>query len=131
MARYGGSLYKIHDGVEGPRALEAEIIALGRGIGSVTVNIFLRVLREVWEKARPYPHEFVVLAARNLGIIRGDVEGDALQQLEEFWAKNRVPNKSFMNFESALLRLGRDFCRKRRCLKCMVRYYCDIRFGVA
>jgi endonuclease III len=127
VAKYGGSLSRLHEGVKDPRDLEAEIMALGRGIGRVTVNIFLRELRGVWEKAKPDPQEFVVLAAGNLGIIRDDVEGDALQQLEEFWAKNRVPDKSFMNFESALLRLGRDFCRKRRCLQCMVRSYCDVK----
>ena len=124
MERYDGKLIKIHEKAPSPQALEAELKALGKGIGDVTVNIFLRELRSIWEKAKPTPTSLVVLAAKNLGIIKDEKPQDALQRLESFWAENRVPDKSFVNFESALLRLGKDFCRKRKCASCHVRGDC-------
>ncbi len=95
-----------------------------KDIGDVTVNIFLRELRGVWEKAKPKPTSLVVLVAPNLGILKDEKPQEALQRLESFWAKNEIADKSFVNFESALLRLGKDFCRKRKCASCPVRGNC-------
>ncbi|MGB9959621.1 MAG: hypothetical protein ACPLKQ_03755 [Candidatus Bathyarchaeales archaeon] len=124
VEKYDGKLAKIHEKAQGPKALEAELKALGKGIGDVTVNIFLRELRGVWKKAEPQPTSLVVLAARNLGILKDEKPQEALQRLESFWAENRLADKSFVNFESALLRLGKDFCRKRKCASCLVSGEC-------
>lgn len=124
VERYNGKLTKIHEKASSPHALEAELKNLGKGIGDVTVNIFLRELRGIWEKAKPNPTILVTLAARNLGIIKAEKHQEALQRLENFWAENRLADKSLVNFESALLRLGKDFCRKRKCASCPVRGDC-------
>ncbi|MCS7096770.1 MAG: hypothetical protein RMK50_06915 [Nitrososphaerota archaeon] len=118
IERYDGKLTQVHFSASDPQNLEDKLKNLGKGIGAVTVNIFLRELRGIWGKAKPNPAGHVTLAAGNLGIIVEDSSKGVLQQLEEFWLSNAIPGKSFVNFESALLRLGRDFCRKRKCLKC-------------
>jgi len=111
--QYGGSLNELHDQASDSRDLESRLKELGKGIGNVTVSIFLRDLRVVWRKADPYPTPLVVDAAKQFGIVNknADVEG-ALVQLKVFWSKNAVSGKSFVNFETALLRLGKDYLRK-------------------
>lgn len=32
-----------------------------------------------------------------------------LEDLEDYWRRNKTAEKSFVNFETALLRLGKDF----------------------
>ncbi|MBC7130851.1 hypothetical protein H5T51_06510, partial [Candidatus Bathyarchaeota archaeon] len=66
----GGSLTKIHRDAADPRDLEAKLKPLGKGLGTVTISIFLRELRDIWVKADPEPSDLTVLAAKNLGIIR-------------------------------------------------------------
>lgn len=124
IEQYGGKLTQIHSSASDPQNLEDKLKNLGKGVGSTTVNIFLRELRGIWEKAKPNPAELVTLAARNLGILRNRTSKGALQQLEEFWLNNAIPGNSFVNFESVLLRIGKDFCRKRKCPMCPVRKDC-------
>jgi hypothetical protein len=56
----------------------------------------------------------VVLAANNLGITRGSGTKVTSEELDDFWKRNAVKGRSFTNFETALLRLGKDFYRKGR-----------------
>jgi len=67
----------------------------------------------VWSKADPKPTPLVILAAKNLGIIRSESPEKAGKELKEFWEKNRVKGMSLVNFETALLRLGKDIRRKQ------------------
>jgi len=121
---YGGRLTRIHELAADARDLEARLRGLGKGLGDVTVGIFLRELRGIWSKARPQPTPLVILAAKNLGIVGGEGPGDSLTQLEAFWAESGIPGRSFVNFETALLRLGKDFCRRGRCGKCPASNVC-------
>jgi endonuclease III len=95
-----------------------------KGIGDVTANIFLRELREVWEKAEPLPQEPAIVAARNLGLIKFKDPAKTLGELKEVWRANRAPGRTFVSFEVALLRLGRLYCKKLRCKKCPVSKWC-------
>lgn len=116
---YGGSLSRVHSVASGSRDLERRLKGLGKGIGDVTASIFLRELRGVWEKADPYPTRLELLAGERLGILqKGPTAEDALEQLKVFWVKNGVREKSFIDFETALLRLGKE-CRKGRCSVCL------------
>jgi len=126
MAKYGGSLNLLHEQASGSYDLEKRLKDLGKGIGDVTVSIFLRELRDVWEKADPKPTPLVILAAKNLGMTKGDSPEKALGELKEFWRRNEVPGATFVNFETALLRLGKGFCRKGtgKCRLCVLQRYC-------
>lgn len=124
VEKYDGKLTNIYEKAGNSQELENSLKSLGKGIGDITVSIFLRELRGVWDKAKPNPTSLVVLAAKNLGIVDEKSPKSALQQLEEFWAENAVSNKSFVNFETALLRLGKNYCRKANCRKCPVKVDC-------
>jgi endonuclease III len=124
MEKYGGSLNALHEKASGTRDLEEKLKALGKGIGNVTVSIFLRELRHVWDKAKPKPTSLVILAAKNLELIKNGEPENVLRQLEQYWNKNKIQRESFVNFETALVRLGKDFCRKKRCKECLVRVLC-------
>ena len=115
MEKYDGRMSAIHAEASDKLDLENRLKALGKGIGDVTVSIFLRELRDVWEKADPNPTELEILAAKELGIMKkGATAEDYLNQLKVFWTKSGVAGKSFVNFETALLRMGKDFRRKAK-----------------
>jgi hypothetical protein len=110
---YSGSLNLINVQASDAHDLERRLKALGKGIGDVTVSIFLRELRGVWRKADPRPTPLVVEAGKRLGIVKKEATAeDALRQLKVFWARNELTSKSFVNFETALLRIGKDYFRK-------------------
>lgn len=111
---YGGGLNKLHERSRDAVDLENRLRNLGKGIGNVTVSIFLRELRGIWQKANPKPTARIILAAKNLGITQEDDPQKAQRDLEAFWLKHKIPRKSFANFETALLRISRDYYRKRR-----------------
>lgn len=71
-----------------------------KGIGPVGVNIFLRELRGIWEKARPNPSKMAAKTAKQIG----------LENIE--------------SYESSLVRLTLEYCRKNKCEECPVRDYC-------
>jgi endonuclease III len=125
IQKYNGSLTLLYNKASDMQDLENRLKDLGKGIGNVTVNIFLRELRDIWDKVEPEPTNLVLLAAKNLGIIKKEAGEKALKQLMDFWLKNEVEGKSFVNFETALLRLGKDFCRKRKCISCPVKSDCS------
>lgn len=117
---YGGDLNALHQAAENPADLERRIKALAKGIGDVTVNIFLREMRGIWSKADPLPSELVIAASKSLGLIPADLtdKREALRALMSLWQKQGNPWGNFPDFESALLRKGllerRRSSRKRK-----------------
>ena len=126
--QYKGDLNQLHNEAKDSFDLEKRLKNLGKGIGDVTVNIFLRELRGTWRKANPYPGELVILAAKNLklGSQTKSVK-QILNELKSVWQKYPVEGKTFIDFETALLRLGKDFCRKGKCEICVVKNFCRSR----
>jgi len=112
--KYSGSLNKLHEDATDSLDLEKRLKKLGKGIGDVTVSIFLRDLRGVWRKADPKPTPLVILAAKRLEIITTENPEQALRELKAFWRKNKIAGKSFVNFKTALLRHGKDLRRKEK-----------------
>jgi endonuclease III len=124
---YNGNLNELHRAATNEEDLEDRLKGLGKGIGDVTVNIFLRELRGVWKKAEPGLPEMVTLAAGHLGLVkRGE---DPLRALKKICSTQKAPRKDFRDFEAALLRLGKDYCRKSRHDVCPMRNVCKHRFG--
>jgi hypothetical protein len=113
MEKYGGSLNLIHTQASDKGNLEDRLKALGKGIGPVTVSIFLRELRDIWKKADPKPTDLEVLGARELEILNTDLTAEETsKELKVFWKKNKIHGRDFVNFETALLRIGKD-CRRK------------------
>ena len=132
--KYHGSLTNLHNAASDPRDLERRLKELGKGIGDVTANIFLRELRGVWKKACPLPGDLALEAAENLRLVRlrrrDEVgRGQALKDLEKIWKESSVKGKTFVHFEAALVRVGKDFCRKKKCKVCIAQSYCRKRKG--
>ena len=119
---YRGDLNGVHQKARDEEELENLLKGLGKGIGDVTVNIFLRELRNVWSKARPGLSVYVELAAERLGFIKQGEE--PLKTLEKVWSLNKIPGKDFCDFEAALLRLGKDFCKRQKCSSCPMSEEC-------
>jgi endonuclease III len=102
LKRNYGSLTNLYEQAKDSKDLEAMLQEF-KGVGPTTVNIFLRELRTIWPKANPEPSLLVKIAAKNLGI-----------DLSDF----KRQTKGFVELECALLRLGKNYCRKKRCDDC-------------
>lgn len=100
---YGSSLNSLYETSRGQDDLVERIKGLAKGIGDVTASIFLREMLSVWD-IEPMPSELVNLAATKLKI-----------DLKKFWKNNP---RQYIALETALLRVGKDFCRKKRCGEC-------------
>jgi endonuclease III len=90
-----GSLERLHAESSSPSDLEKRLQEF-KGVGPVGVNIFLRELRGIWDKAKPTPSPMAALTAQRIGLESEDVE----------------------RFESQLVRLNLDYCKKHRSAKC-------------
>jgi endonuclease III-like uncharacterized protein len=98
-----GSLEGLYTQSKDSKDLEKRLLEF-KGVGPTTVNIFLRELRAVWEKARPQLSPLAREVASKLGLGEGELELPAV--------------------ESALVRLNLEFCKRRRCSSCPVRGEC-------
>lgn len=108
--KYGGSLSSLYELSADSKELENRLLEFS-GVGPVTVNIFLRELRHVWKKVDPNFSPFVKDAAEKLKI-----------DLKKYNRKT----KSFVRLECALLRLGKNFCRKKKCTDCQFKSKCKL-----
>jgi endonuclease III len=127
--QYQGDLTQLHHAAKDARDLESRLKALGKGIGEVTVQIFLRELRDLWPKARPELSHLAVLAAKDLRLLSpaaARTGGSQVETLMALWNERERKTKTFSDFEAALVRLGRDYCR-RRWQVCPMREYCGRR----
>lgn len=95
---YGG-LEEIHRRSRNPTDLERRLREF-KGVGPVCINIFLRELRGIWKNADPKPSNMAVKVAKRLGL--GDPKP----------------------YESALVRLNLEYCKRQRCEDCPVKKFC-------
>jgi endonuclease III len=123
--RFDGDLNVLHAQAQSPHDLEQQLMSLGKGIGPVTVNIFLRELRDVWEKADPLPQDLAVMAGKNLGLVQAGERREVLSELRSVWERQAPPGWTFADFESSLVRLGKDYCRREKCAACPVAAECE------
>lgn len=126
---YGASLNQLHAASDDHWDLEAKIMALGKGVGPVTVNIFLRELRGTWPKAQPVLSPLARLAAEKLGLLSHQEPREALEKLQPVKPHGHRDDFTLPDLEAALVRLGRDFCRRTRCAHCPLRKWCPSAMG--
>ena len=123
--KYEGDLNRLHFFAKDGRDLEKKLRSLVKGIGPVTMNIFLRELRDIWEKAEPPLSEPALLAARNLGLTQATDAVVTLEELKMMWETGERGEVRFPDFEAALVRLGKNYCRKKKCLVCLIKEECQ------
>lgn len=99
-----GSLESLYTQSKDSKDLEKRLLEF-KGVGPTTVNIFLRELKGVWEKARPQLSPLAKEVASRLGLGEKEME---------------LPN-----VESVLVRLKLEFCKHRKCSSCPVREECQ------
>ena len=96
-----GSLESLHAESSSPGDLENRLREF-KGVGPVGVNIFLRELKGIWEKAKPHPSSMAIVTAQKIGLDPEDVE----------------------RYESQLVRLNLEYCKKHRSLECPLGINC-------
>jgi len=96
-----GNLERLHAESSSPEDLERRLQEF-RGVGPVSVNIFLRELRGIWEKAKPEPSLMAVATAQKIGL----------------------NPKVLERYESQLVRLNLEYCKKRRSSECPLKNGC-------
>jgi len=100
--RYG-SLEGVHAQAKDSQDLERKLLGF-KGVGPTTVNIFLRELKGVWEKANPALSPVAKEVASKLGLSQEESEASCVH--------------------SALVRIGLEFCKASKCSACPVREEC-------
>ncbi|RLE15206.1 hypothetical protein DRJ04_00860 [Candidatus Aerophobetes bacterium] len=125
LKQYRGDLNILHLKAENAHDLEKKLMNLGKGIGQVTVAIFLRELRGIWEKADPLPTTLTIDSARRLGFTKENSGKQVLRDLKSAWNKSNLKGKDFPHFETALLRLEKNWCRKKKCRQCSFSSWCQ------
>jgi len=123
--KYEGDLNRLHFFATDESDLEKRLRGLGQGIGPATVNIFLIELRGLWDKAEPPLSGPALLASRKLGLIRTTGAVSALAGLRTMWEANGRDERRFSDLEAALVRLGKNYCGKKRCSLCPVKEECQ------
>jgi endonuclease III len=96
-----GNLERLHAESSSPSDLERRLKEF-KGVGPVGVNIFLRELRGTWAKAKPKPSPLAVATAEKIGLNQEDVTC----------------------YESQLVRLNLEYCKKRRSSECPLENKC-------
>lgn len=99
IAHYNASLDFLHQSSDS-RDLERRLMELGKGIGPVTVSVFLRDMRRVWSKADPSPTPKVKMTMSALGI----------SDLKEFAKREGL---DLVELETALHRYFRLFIKTK------------------
>jgi hypothetical protein len=97
-SEYGGRLQRLYGVSKDGKDLEHRILALGKGIGPVTVSVFLRDMQKVWPKARPALTPRVIRSAETLGI----------RDIEAYARKHHL---DIVELETALHRYSRGCMR--------------------
>jgi len=100
--RYG-SLENLHAQAKDSRDLEKKLLQF-KGVGPTTVNIFLRELKGIWEKANPALSPIAKEVASKLGLSKEESE--------------------LSGVESTLVKIGLEFCKGGKCSTCPVREEC-------
>jgi len=90
-----GNLERLHVESTSPSDLENRLKEF-KGIGPVGANIFLRELRGIWEKAKPNASPMAVSTAQKIGLDLKNIE----------------------HYESQLVRLNLEYCKKHRSAEC-------------
>ncbi len=121
---YDADINRLHFFAEDADDLARRIRILGRTVPWRAVDLFLREMRGVWEKARPRIAEHAILSAQRLGVVRSCGRNEAAEELRSLWERSNHGARTYADFEIALVRLGETFCDTWRCAACPMSKLC-------
>ena len=98
------SLDSLYAAAKDSQDLERRLLGF-KGVGPTTVNIFLRELKGIWEKAKPSLSPIAREVASKLELKHKELESSGI--------------------ESALVRIGLEFCKGKKCSTCPVKEECS------
>ncbi|MBA7506870.1 hypothetical protein ES706_05585 [subsurface metagenome] len=98
-----GSLQNLYEQSLDSKDLEEKLLEF-KGIGPTAVNIFLRELKDVWEKAKPSISTLAREVASNLGL--------------------RNKELVLPGIESSLVKINLEFCKGKKCSICPLQEEC-------
>jgi endonuclease III len=125
QASYQGDLERLAAASRDYPDLESRLCELAPGMGPTTAQIFLRELRGIWPQAEPPLSPLAHLASDHLHLTDPGLDPwDALQALKQKWQAEPVGGHDFADLEAALVRLGRDYCRKTARVDCPMSRFC-------
>ena len=126
--RYQGDLERLAAVSRDYQDLERRLCELAPGIGPTTANIFLRELRGIWPQANPPLSPLAHLASEHLRLVVPNLDPwTALKSLMEKWHAEPAAEYDFADLEAALVRLGKDYCRKPARPDCPMGRFCSRR----
>ncbi len=121
---YDADINRLHFFAEDETDLVHRLRRLGRTVPLRAVNLFLREMRGVWDKAHPGLSRAAIDAACCLGVIDGDSPEEAAEAVTAMWHRATHGGRSYADFEVALVRLGENYCGMRRCILCPMGKLC-------
>jgi endonuclease III len=125
MTEYAGDLELLAATAGDYEDLERRLRSLAPGVGPTTANIFLRELRGLWPLATPPLSSLAQLAAEHLQLLDPGLSPEmALVRLTAVWEAHAVAGFDLADLEAALVRLGRDHCRKTAGPPCPLDHWC-------
>lgn len=129
VAEYDGDINRLHFFAEDGNDLVRRVRLLGGGMPHRAVNLFLREMRGVWDKAHPGLSRAAMEAAFCLGLINGVDPDEASDELRASWECCHRGGRSYADLEVALARLGENYCEVRRCISCPMAKLCVSRYS--
>ncbi len=124
VEEYDADINRLHFFAEDADDLVRRLRRLGRTVPRRSVDLFLREMQGVWDKARPRLSDYAAEAACRLGILTVCRKCEAGERLQSLWEGFDHGARTYADFEVALVRLGEAFCETWRCNACPMSKLC-------
>ncbi len=121
---YDADINRLHFFAEDGDDLVQRLRHLGRTVPRGAVDLFLREMRGVWDKARPCLSDAALSAARSLGVLGACSRTEGADELRSLWDRADHGGRTYADFEAALVRLGESYCQVRLCNSCPMNRLC-------
>ena len=121
---YDNDINRLHFFADDASDVVYRLRSLGAGLSRHVVGLFLREMGGVWEKSPQGIPSTAIDAARHLGFIESRRHSESAFELHDLWDRAAHGERTFADFEAALVRLGENFCSMRRCASCPMAKLC-------
>jgi len=121
---YDNDINRLHFFAEDANDIVCRLRSLGAGLSRRVVGLFLREMGGVWDKSPQGISTLAIDAAHHLGFIEVRRHSDSASELRDVWERAAHGERTFADFEAALVRLCENYCSMRRCVACPMLKLC-------